>query len=149
MLSNNCTGEQLQAANTVLNDGYYFWGRGRVQEMIYSLQWLYDKHPQGNEAKLLEGMNLLHGCGWNWEDWFVKGVYPTGDVRDYPDIPYQFVHGVNVGEGALVSPSNSSGSTHNTGALGLKAPAVIRRYTYNDSLVQTARDGVSSQQNFT
>ncbi|KAH7310189.1 hypothetical protein BKA65DRAFT_519076 [Rhexocercosporidium sp. MPI-PUGE-AT-0058] len=122
MLSNNCTGEQLQAANTVLNDGYYFWGRGRVQEMIYSLQWLYDKHPESNEAKLLEGMNLLHSCGWNWEDWFVKGVYPTGDVRDYPDIPYQFVHGVNVGE-------------------GLKAPAVIRRYTYNDSLVQTARDG--------
>jgi hypothetical protein len=103
MLRDNCTGEQLQAANTALDDGYYFWGRSRVQEMIHSLQWLYDKHPQGKESELLAAMNLLHGCGWNWEDWFVKGVYPFEDLYDLPDSfsddNFQFLHGVNVGEG--------------------------------------------------
>jgi len=50
-------------------------------------------------------MDLLHGCGWNWEDWFVKGVYPFEDLYDLPDAfsddNFQFLHGVNVGEGTF------------------------------------------------
>jgi hypothetical protein len=55
------------------------------------------------------------------------------------DDNFQFLHGVNVGEGKLLE---------NTAVLevnstpGFKAAAVIRRYTYNDSLIQTAKDGV-------
>jgi hypothetical protein len=120
MLRDNCTGEHPQAANTALDDGYYFWGRPRVQEMIQSLQWLYDKHPQGKESELLAAMDLLHGCGWNWEDWFVKGVYPVEDLYDLPDSfsddKFQFLHGVNVGEGLSFSRSNHRMSANNADA---------------------------------
>lgn len=127
MLKDNCTGEQPQAANTVVSPGDYLWGRARAQDMMYTLQWLHDKHPQGKEADLLNTMELLNGCAYHWEDWYAPGVYPTGNLYDMPDSftndNYQFLHGVNVGE-------------------GLKAPAVVRRFTHNDSLIQTAQDGV-------
>jgi hypothetical protein len=74
--------------------------------MMASLQWLYDEHPRDKEASLLDAMELLHNCGWNWEDWFVEGVYPKENIWDlearfegYSDQNFQYLHGVNVGEG--------------------------------------------------
>ncbi|KAF2162458.1 hypothetical protein M409DRAFT_27082 [Zasmidium cellare ATCC 36951] len=125
MLENNGTG-LIPQVDSILDDGYYFWGRGRVQDLILSLEWLYDNYPEGNEMQLLQGIELLHYYGWNWEDWFDESAYAFGNLNSYSDDfsndNYQYLHGVNVGE-------------------GLKAAAVIRRYTYNESLVQTGKDG--------
>ncbi|KAK4496684.1 hypothetical protein PRZ48_012666 [Zasmidium cellare] len=127
MLKNNGTGVVPQK-DGVLDDGYYFWFLSRVAEMIVSLQWLYEKHPRESElTKVWENMEMLHKFGYKWEDWFAESSYAFGDLYDLPesvtDNNFQFLHGVNVGE-------------------GLKATAVIRRYTHNDSLIQTTRDGV-------
>ena len=84
--------------------------------MIQSLQWLYDKHPQGKRSELLAAMDLLHVCGWNWEDWFVSGIYPFEDLYDLPDSfsddNFQFLHGVNVGEGLSFSQSDYKMNAH-------------------------------------
>lgn len=125
MLRNNGTG-LIEQFNSTLGPEYFFWHMSRVAETIVSLQWLYDKYPRGNEAKLLESMALLHHYGYKWEDWYVNGTYAFKDLYELSDDVtnenFQFLHGVNVGE-------------------GLKAAAVIRRFTYNDSLVETNRNG--------
>lgn len=125
MLKNNGTG--LVEQEDDLLPGYYFWFLSRVAEMIVSLQWLYEKHPCGQEQILFENMRILHKYGYKWEAWFTNSSYPFTDLYNlsdnFTDDNFHFLHGVNVGE-------------------GLKAPAVIRRYTHNDSLVQTTRDGV-------
>lgn len=126
MLKNNGTG-LVEQENSEIDGGYFFWFLSRVAEMIVSLQWLYDKYPRGQEQILRENMQMLHEYGWKWEAWFTNSSYAFDDLYNLPDQfsddHFHFLHGVNVGE-------------------GLKAPAVIRRFTYNDSLVQTTRDGV-------
>ena len=102
MLKDNGTG-LIPQANGVLDDGYYFWFLSRVAEMIVSLQWLYEKYPRGQETMLLENMEMLHHYGYKWEDWFSNAAYAFDDVYDLPenvtDDDFQFLHGVNVGEG--------------------------------------------------
>ena len=102
MLKNNGTG-LVQQRNDVLDEGYYFWFLSRTHEMIISLQWLYDKYPQGQEQMLLENMQMLHDYGYKWEGWFTNQSYAFKDLYDLPasvtDDQFQFLHGVNVGEG--------------------------------------------------
>ena len=145
MLENNGTGLVPQVDST-LDAGYYFWGRGRVQDLILSLEWLYDNYPEGKEDELLQGMKLLHHYGWNWEDWYDEKAYPFRDLNSYSDDftnnNFQFLHGVNVGEGTHPAVDDFP-RLRSLQVLGLKAAAVIRRYTYNDSLLKTAKDGVS------
>lgn len=124
---------------------YYFWFMSRVAEMIVSLQWLYDKHPRGNEQIIMENMQMLHGYGHKWEAWFTQPSYAFKDLYDLPENitndNFQFLHGVNVGEGKSLVPNRSRIMPADPPS-GLKAPAVVRRFTHNDSLIQTSKEGV-------
>ena len=48
-------------------------------------------------------MQILHSYGYKWEDYFTWGTYIYQDLYDVPeswtDDNFQFLHGVNVGEG--------------------------------------------------
>uniref|UniRef100_A0A0W0FV11 Duf1680 domain containing protein n=2 Tax=Moniliophthora roreri TaxID=221103 RepID=A0A0W0FV11_MONRR len=68
----------------------------RWEEMIYSLQWLYDNHPNGKEDQLLESMQLLRQRGFSWkDDWFTDATFPKGSVDFGTN---QHTHGVNTAE---------------------------------------------------
>lgn len=57
----------------------------------------------GQEAMLLENMQLLHHYGYKWENYFKWGTYIYQDLYTVPNRLtneyFQFLHGVNVGEG--------------------------------------------------
>lgn len=132
MLEANGTGYINQGPPLKLSADNWSWGRVRSQDMIMTLQWLYEKHPGNMSDVLLNSMKLLHRYGLNWEDWYNEAAYfgrgLDEDLNllpfDLTDNNYPFEHGVNVGQ-------------------GLKAVAVIRRFTHNDSLISTAMDGVN------
>jgi len=92
-----------------------FWGQVRYQDMIITLQWLYEKHPvdSGNDNKqlLMETMYLLKQRSYDWSQYYNKDVFIfedldliqpaiTGDSAIFP-----FVHGVNTGQGKHSIPS--------------------------------------------
>lgn len=103
------------------------WGRSRAADMILALQWLYEKHPDGNEDKLYDCMHFLHEQSYDWSYWFSEDVYIKDDLDLWPvevtNSLFPYVHGVNAGQ-------------------GLKAGAVLRRLTKNDSLLSSTRNGV-------
>lgn len=124
MLSNNLQG-------LVAHPGDEFneqWGRSRSADMILVLQWLYEKDPRGNKGKILECMEFFRQGGHDWSWWYTDEIYPKVDLDTLPDNftkkYYHFEHGVNVGQ-------------------GLKASAVIRRFTHDDRLLNSARTGVN------
>jgi hypothetical protein len=123
MLSNGLQGLVLKP-----NDGFdEQWGRSRTADSILGLQWLFEKHPQGNEEKLLECMRFILRGSHDWSRWFSDEMFIKGNVDDVPseitDKLYQFLHGVNAGQ-------------------GLKWGAVMRRFTHNDSLLESTYNGV-------
>ncbi|KAI9838954.1 MAG: hypothetical protein M1819_004162 [Sarea resinae] len=123
MLANNYTG-YVNHPGDVFDA---FWARSRPQEMMLSMQWLYDKYPQNNSEILIQNMEYLQNKGYDWAAWFSPGGFLTGDldlVQPNPtDEQFGFEHGVNAG-------------------LGLKSLAVMRRYTHNETYLQKTRDGV-------
>lgn len=102
MLKNNGTG-LVEQADSILDASYFFWFMSRTHEMMLSLQWLYEKYPRDQEQILLENMEMLHHYGYKWEDWFTWDTFVWQDLYDMPesvtDNQFQFLHGVNVGEG--------------------------------------------------
>lgn len=106
------------------------WGRVRYQDMLISLQWLYEVYPEGNQQVLLETMYLLDSSGFDWSGFWTEENFLFADLDTIqPPITDQsplfpFTHGVNA-------------------AQGLKAGAVIYRFTANESLLQTNRNGVN------
>ncbi|KAF2084603.1 hypothetical protein K490DRAFT_75716 [Saccharata proteae CBS 121410] len=128
MLKDNYTGYLYHDGDAV-PEGDTTWGRVRVQDMLISLQWMYEKHPGNSSGVLLENMQYLIDGAIDWADWWQQGVFITEDLNDLSTEPsdgprYPYEHGVNAGQ-------------------GLKALAVFRRYTQNDSLLDTTRNGVS------
>lgn len=127
MLSDNYTGYQY-------HDGDYFsegdttWGRVRYQDMLISLIWMYENHADAMNSSqvLLDNMNFFINGSLSWNVWYSDSVYIRQDLWTLPDdSPYGYwEHGVNTGE-------------------GLKAPAVERRVTHNDSLLTTAMNAVN------
>ncbi|EEQ89916.1 uncharacterized protein BDCG_05036 [Blastomyces dermatitidis ER-3] len=124
MLSNNLQG-------LVWHEGDDFneqWGRSRAADMILALQWLYETDPRENAGKLFECMEFFRKGGHDWSWWFSEENYIKVDLDTMPrketDRLYHFVHGVNAGQ-------------------GLKAGAVIRRFTHDDALLESARRGVN------
>lgn len=95
------------------------WGLARAHDMMISLQWLVEHDPRNDTDILFESMQYLLDKAYDWSQWYTSENYIFGDL-DYTDQTYvqdnyDFEHGVNVGQ-------------------GLKASAVIRRFTGNDSL---------------
>ena len=106
------------------------WGQVRYPDMIISLQWLYENHPEDNAQLLIETMYLLKQHGMDWTSYWTESNYFFKDldlvrppVKDpSPDFP--FTHGVNAVQ-------------------GLKAGAVLYRLDFNQSLIRTSRDAVN------
>jgi len=106
------------------------WGQVRYQDMLITLQWLYENYPEGNQQILLESMYLLQSRGLDWSSWWTNGTFIFEDL-DFVQPPitdrspeYAFTHGVNA-------------------AQGLKAGAAIYRFTADESLLGNNRDGVN------
>ncbi|KAI9759486.1 MAG: hypothetical protein M4579_002326 [Chaenotheca gracillima] len=113
------------------HDGDVFdasWGQVRSHDMIITLQWLYENHPENNSQVLLDNMNYINEKAYDWAYWFSNDVFITADLDTVPiDLTtrmFPYEHGVSAGQ-------------------GLKAGAVVRRFTNNDTLLQSTRDGVN------
>lgn len=129
MLSNNYTGYKYQQGDS-LSEGDTTWGRVRYQDMLISMMWMYENHAGNLSQILLDNMNYLQNGSLSWNAWYNSDTYIRENLWDVPGSAseiggplYPYEHGVNVGQ-------------------GLKAPAVDRRLTKNDSLIQTALDAV-------
>ncbi|KAK8248815.1 hypothetical protein IWZ00DRAFT_471623 [Phyllosticta capitalensis] len=129
MLKANGTG-YLWHEGDGLSEADTTWGRVRVQDLLITLQWLYERQDSSDalKGKLTESMELLIQGAINWADWWQEGAFIKGDLNflstegsDGPRYPYE--HGVNAGQ-------------------GLKALAVFRRFTHNDTLVDITKKGV-------
>jgi len=125
-------------ANSMLNDNYaglinapgdgYLFGLARAHEFVLSLQWLYEFHPDGQEALIWETMELTWAAtvvgARDWTTFFVDGAFPTVGTPEINPIGGGFEHGVNLAE-------------------GLRSPAELYRMTKNESLIQMSRDAVN------
>ncbi|KAF2103088.1 hypothetical protein NA57DRAFT_52623 [Rhizodiscina lignyota] len=109
------------------------WGRVRLCDMLITLQWMLENDPRNQSSILIDNMQLMLNEQLDWASWYQEDVYPTQDLSTLPvaqtENQYWFEHGVNVGQ-------------------GLKAGAVIRRLTHNDSLVEVARNAVEWTQQY-
>ena len=127
MLKNNGTG-YLPQPNDLLSGEDHIWGRVRVCDMMITLMWMYDHYPGNQSQILLENLDMLLEGQIDWAIWYQQEVYIFPDLNtvniSYTRQMYPYEHGVNV-------------------AQGLKAGAVINRFTNNASLVQMARTAVN------
>ncbi|KAF8062243.1 hypothetical protein FPV67DRAFT_262778 [Lyophyllum atratum] len=113
-------------ANTMLKagQGVEAWAATRWEDFVMALQWLYDFHPNGQEALLMDTMQRLKWSGVPWEKVFSKQYFPTTAVEHTPNpfnLPLTW-HGVNMAE-------------------GLKALPATYRFTRNQSDLDTASIG--------
>ncbi|KAJ8080065.1 hypothetical protein PM082_016892 [Marasmius tenuissimus] len=68
----------------------------RWEELVYSLQWLYDNYPNGQESMLLETMQLVRNQGFSWKnDWYQDGTFPKTAITTGFNMQ---THGVNNAE---------------------------------------------------
>ncbi|EON63995.1 hypothetical protein W97_03225 [Coniosporium apollinis CBS 100218] len=113
-----------------LSEFDFTWGRVRVADMMISLQWMYEKHPRDIGLLLLENMQFLLNGAIDWAYWFSEGVFIKQDLNTLPeDVAvssplFPYVHAVNAGQ-------------------GLKSGAALRRFSHNDTLLESTRRGVN------
>ncbi|KAF8955068.1 hypothetical protein BDZ97DRAFT_1927484 [Flammula alnicola] len=103
-------------ANTMLHagQGVEAWTQTRWEDFVMTLQWLYDYHPNGNEALLIDTMKQLKYTGVPWEKVFSAEYFPHTAVENTPNpfnLPLTW-HGVNMAEGLKALPSTYR-FTHN------------------------------------
>ncbi|KAF9483297.1 hypothetical protein BDN70DRAFT_851929 [Pholiota conissans] len=103
-------------ANTMLHagQGVESWTQTRWEDFVMTLQWLYDYHPNGNEALLIDTMKQLKYTGVPWEKVFSPTYFPKTAVENTPNpfnLPLTW-HGVNMAEGLKALPSTYR-FTHN------------------------------------
>ncbi|KAH8895819.1 hypothetical protein GQ53DRAFT_33340 [Thozetella sp. PMI_491] len=102
------------------------WGQVRYHDLIISIQWLLEHHPDPkSDALLWDNMNMLFNQTlFRWDSWYAEGTYQKVITDPTTGNPlFAFLHGVNVGQ-------------------GLKSLAVIYRFTHNSSLLQTTNNAV-------
>ncbi|EXJ84286.1 hypothetical protein A1O3_04953 [Capronia epimyces CBS 606.96] len=104
------------------------WGRSRAADMVLALQWLYEKHPMGNEKIIHHCMVYMYEMAYDWAYWFHEDQFLKEDLDWVPveltQRLFPHIHVVNAGQ-------------------GLKWAAVMRRLVHDDSLLSTARNGVN------
>ena len=108
MLADNYTG-YIYHDGDQMGSGDFQWGQVRSQDMLLTLQWLYEKHPGNQGALLLENMKYMHNKAYNWEAWYNEGAYfGQGMEKNLDDLNvnltnanYPYEHGVNVGQGRI------------------------------------------------
>lgn len=106
MLADNYTGYIYHEGDQLSADDDQ-WGQVRSQDMIITLQWLYEHYPGNQSQALLDNTNFLHDKGLNWEDWYNEVAYfGQGMDKDLNTLDlnlttnnYPYEHGVNVGQG--------------------------------------------------
>ncbi|KAF8577243.1 hypothetical protein K439DRAFT_1534004 [Ramaria rubella] len=99
----------------------------RWEELVYSLQWLYDNYPQGQENVLIETMQLVKQSGFDWyNDWFTEAAFPKEAVTDFT----MQNHGVNIAE-ALKSEALSYRFTHDESDIQSTFERLDLLYTYH------------------
>ncbi|KAF8153213.1 hypothetical protein B0H34DRAFT_800441 [Crassisporium funariophilum] len=113
-------------ANTMMKTGQGLepWTETRWEDFVMVLQWLYDNHPDGQEAVLLDTMKQLKWTGVPWEKVFSAQYFPKTAVENTPNpfnLPLTW-HGVNMAE-------------------GLKALPATYRFTHNQSDLDAASKG--------
>ncbi|KAJ5729713.1 uncharacterized protein N7483_004221 [Penicillium malachiteum] len=127
MLKDNGTGMIWHEGDIPSADDF-LWFRARAEDMMVSVQWLIDNHPRNQTQILMENLDMMHQYAYKWEGWYTEQTYIKEDFYDLPqsvtDDNWQFLHGVTIAE-------------------GLKYAAVLRRSTFNDSLLTTAMNGVN------
>ncbi|KAI1410870.1 hypothetical protein F5Y13DRAFT_201849 [Hypoxylon sp. FL1857] len=101
------------------------WSSVRLTDFMITMQWMLENHPSNaSDDTLWYTLNTAHtSARWTWEGWYGNGFNEKA-FRSPPNsesFVSPYLHGVN------------------TGHL-LKAPAVVRRFTHNDSLVQASLD---------
>ncbi|KAL0573581.1 hypothetical protein V5O48_008377 [Marasmius crinis-equi] len=118
----------VQLANTMLKNGQGLgdggWAQTRWEDFVIALQWLYDFHPNGNEAILIDTMQRLKSTGVPWEQVFSESLFPktaTEGIRNPTGYGLSW-HGVNMAE-------------------GLKALPATYRFTHNQSDINAASKG--------
>lgn len=105
-----------------LGEGDFAWGRVRYADLIVSLVWLFERFEEphhssngisvsGKERRetrkmIWECMEFLRNGSLSWNQWYVDGVYPKGNLWELKGEEYdvggrywQWIHGVNVGQG--------------------------------------------------
>ena len=95
--------------HSMLKDGKglgQIWGRARYADMIISLQWLYERSPQGKQDLLLETMHLLKEQGLDWAGYYEPREFIFDDLDTVElavtEASFGFVHAVNSGQGKCV-----------------------------------------------
>ncbi|KAJ6593366.1 hypothetical protein B0H19DRAFT_18636 [Mycena capillaripes] len=112
-------------ANAMLKggNGTDAWAATRWEDFVYVLQWLYDNHPNGQEALLLDTMKESKLSGIPWELVFSEKLFPKVEAEKlenpFPELSW---HGVNMAE-------------------GLKALPATYRFTHNQSDLDVASKG--------
>ncbi|KAJ3491366.1 hypothetical protein NLI96_g750 [Meripilus lineatus] len=105
----------VSLANSMLHSGQGLedWTNTRWEDFVITLQWLYDLHPDGQEAILIDTMKMLKWTGDPWEQVFSPAHFPQTAVEHLRNpFPVLTWHGVNMAEGLKALPSTYR-FTHN------------------------------------
>lgn len=99
MLANNYTGYITHPGDVFDSQ----WGRARFQDMMITLQWMYENHPENNTQILLDNMKYLNDKAFDWAAWYSPDMYIKQDLDtvslDITESNFPFEHGVNAGQG--------------------------------------------------
>ena len=66
----------------------------RWQDLVLSIHWLLENHPDDNEQQLWDVAELAHQQGFDWNSWYTDANFPKEAVTKAT----LYTHGVNNGQ---------------------------------------------------